>query len=112
MATNKVSRSEEAFVDTRVYSEAVEEEVRLFVLRLLKRLSSEIPEKLLAKIQLLLLEHLEALALDLLDFSSMADLEGWLQGQPRGEISCKGAKNNVRVWSIQMQTAVNTISNY
>ncbi|WP_420819812.1 DUF4351 domain-containing protein [Nostoc sphaeroides] len=32
-------------------------------------------EELLAKIQLLSLEHLEALALDLLDFSSMADLE-------------------------------------
>ncbi|MCC5657623.1 DUF4351 domain-containing protein [Nostoc sp. XA010] len=32
-------------------------------------------EELLAKIQLLSLEHLETLALDLLDFSSMADLE-------------------------------------
>ncbi|WP_181154207.1 hypothetical protein [Nostoc sp. 'Peltigera membranacea cyanobiont' N6] len=44
MATNKVFRSEEAFVETRVYSEAVEERVRSLLLRLLKRLFSEIAE--------------------------------------------------------------------
>jgi F0F1-type ATP synthase gamma subunit len=42
MATNKFSRSEEAFADTRVYSEAVEERVRSLALRLLKRLFGEI----------------------------------------------------------------------
>lgn len=44
MATNKVFRSEEAFVETRVYSEAVEERVRSLLLRLLKRLFGEITE--------------------------------------------------------------------
>ncbi|MBD2528694.1 hypothetical protein H6G97_03595 [Nostoc flagelliforme FACHB-838] len=52
MATNKVSRSEEAFADTRVYLEAVEDGVRRrspaqvsLLLRLLKRLFGEIAEE-------------------------------------------------------------------
>lgn len=45
MTTNKVSRSEEAFADTRVYSEAVEEKVRSLILQLLKRLFGEIAEE-------------------------------------------------------------------
>ncbi len=39
---------------------------------------------ILAKIQSLSLEQLEALGEALLDFSTLADLEGWLQGQARG----------------------------
>ncbi|MEH2070797.1 MAG: hypothetical protein V7K47_21990 [Nostoc sp.] len=45
MATNKVSYSEEAFAETRVCQEAVEEGVRSLVLRLLKRLFGEIAEE-------------------------------------------------------------------
>ncbi|MBN3897400.1 MAG: DUF4351 domain-containing protein [Nostoc sp. NOS(2021)] len=48
-------------------SEAVEEKVRSLVLRLLKRLFGEIAEELLAKIQTLSLQQLEALASALLE---------------------------------------------
>ncbi|MBN4003008.1 DUF4351 domain-containing protein [Nostoc sp. LPT] len=48
------------------------------VLQLLKRLFGEIAEELLAKIQALSLQQLEALVLVLLDFCAIADLEEWL----------------------------------
>ncbi|MEH1846701.1 MAG: DUF4351 domain-containing protein [Nostoc sp.] len=56
----------------------MEEKVRSLVLRLLKRLFGEIAEELLAKIQALSLQQLEALVLVLLDFCVIADLEEWL----------------------------------
>jgi predicted transposase YdaD len=91
MATSKDSRSEEAFAalmnvklqDTRVYQEAVEErrkeEARSLILKLLNRRLSSIPDALLSQVQALSLEQLEALGEALLDFSTLADLEGWLQ---------------------------------
>ncbi|MEH1903182.1 MAG: DUF4351 domain-containing protein [Nostoc sp.] len=64
----------------------MEEGVRSLVLRLLKRLFGKIAKEVLAKIYALSLEQLEALALALLDFCAIANLEEWLQGQPRGSI--------------------------
>ncbi|MEH2433607.1 MAG: Rpn family recombination-promoting nuclease/putative transposase [Nostoc sp.] len=57
---------------------------RAIVLRLLNRRVGNIPDTLLSQIQELSVEQLEALGDALLDFSSLADLEGWLQDQPRG----------------------------
>ncbi|MBE9035536.1 Rpn family recombination-promoting nuclease/putative transposase [aff. Roholtiella sp. LEGE 12411] len=57
---------------------------RTIVLRLLNRRVGNIPDALLSQIQGLSVEQLEALGDALLDFSTLADLEGWLQGQPRG----------------------------
>ncbi|WGV23599.1 DUF2887 domain-containing protein [Halotia branconii] len=70
--------------EPRAIRDAKEEQTRSLVLRQLKRLLGELPDALLSQIQGLSLEQLEALGEALLDFSSMADLEGWLQGQPRG----------------------------
>ncbi len=57
---------------------------RTIVLRLLNRRMGNISDALLSQIQGLSVEQLEALGDALLDFSTLADLEGWLQGQPRG----------------------------
>ncbi|MEH2370191.1 Rpn family recombination-promoting nuclease/putative transposase [Nostoc sp.] len=57
---------------------------RTIVLRLLNRRVGNIPDALLSQIQGLSVEQLEALGDALLDFSTLADLEGWLQNQPRG----------------------------
>jgi Domain of unknown function (DUF4351) len=54
------------------------EEARAFVTRLLTRKLGNIDPLLLAKIEALPLERLELLGEDLLDFSSIADLEAWL----------------------------------
>ncbi|MDZ7991200.1 MAG: Rpn family recombination-promoting nuclease/putative transposase [Nostoc sp. EfeVER01] len=61
--------------------EGREEGERTIVLRLLNRRVGNIPDKLLSQIQGLSVEQLEALGDALLDFSSLADLEGWLQDQ-------------------------------
>ncbi len=61
-----------------------EEGERTIVLRLLNRRVGNIPEALLSQIQGLSVEQLEALGDALLDFSSLTDLEGWLQGQLSG----------------------------
>ncbi|MEH2410454.1 DUF2887 domain-containing protein [Nostoc sp.] len=66
MLLTNVTSETEAVEDTRVYQEAVEEGMRSLVFRKLKRLFGEIAEELLAKIQTLSLEQLEALALALL----------------------------------------------
>lgn len=95
MATSKASRSEEAFAalmnvkleNTRVYQEVVEEgrkeEARSLILKQLNRRIGNIPDALLSQVQVLSLEQLEALGEALLDFSTLADLEGWLQGEAR-----------------------------
>ncbi|MEH1903183.1 MAG: Rpn family recombination-promoting nuclease/putative transposase [Nostoc sp.] len=57
---------------------------RAIVLRLLNRRVGNIPNALLSQIQELSVEKLEALGDALLDFSSLADLSGWLQGEVRG----------------------------
>lgn len=53
---------------------------RSLVLRQLSRRLGNIPDALLSQIQALSLEQVEALGEALLDFSTLADLEGWLQG--------------------------------
>ncbi|OUL27617.1 hypothetical protein BV375_19655 [Nostoc sp. 106C] len=67
MATSKASPSE------------VGKQARSLILRLLKRRFGELPDELQTQIQALSLEKLEALTDALLDFSTLADLEGWLQ---------------------------------
>lgn len=57
---------------------------RSLVLRQLSRRLGNIPDALLSQIQALSVERLEALGDALLDFSTLADLEGWLQGELRG----------------------------
>ncbi|MEH2382292.1 MAG: Rpn family recombination-promoting nuclease/putative transposase [Nostoc sp.] len=57
---------------------------RTIVLRLLNRRVGNIPDALLSQIQELSVEQLEALGDAMFDFSSLADLSGWLQGQPKG----------------------------
>ncbi|MEH1884732.1 DUF2887 domain-containing protein [Nostoc sp.] len=64
--------------------EGREEEARSLILRQLKRRFGEFPDKLQRQIQVLSLEQLEALGDALLDFSTVADLSGWLQGEVRG----------------------------
>jgi predicted transposase/invertase (TIGR01784 family) len=57
---------------------------RTIVLRLLNRRVGVIPDTLLSQIQGLSVEQLEALGDALLDFSTLADLSSWLQGEVRG----------------------------
>lgn len=70
--------------EPRAIREAKEEGERTIVLRLLNRRVGNIPDALLSQIQGLSVEQLEALGDALLDFSSLADLEGWLQAQLSG----------------------------
>ncbi|WP_322746407.1 DUF4351 domain-containing protein [Nostoc sp. LEGE 12450] len=70
--------------EPRAIREAKEEGQRKVVLRQLKRLVGVIPDALLFQIQELSVEQLEALGDALLDFSSLADLERWLQSQQSG----------------------------
>jgi hypothetical protein len=51
---------------------------RSLVLRLLNRRVGDLPETVQAQVEALPLERMETLALDLLDFTSLADLESWL----------------------------------
>ncbi|MEH2229549.1 MAG: DUF2887 domain-containing protein [Nostoc sp.] len=87
---SKLSREEIATMlglnleEPRAIREAKEEEARSLILRLLNRRVGEFPESLQRQIQVLSLEQLEALGDALLDFSSLADLEGWLQSQQSG----------------------------
>ncbi len=57
---------------------------RTIVLRLLNRRVGNISNALLSQIQGLSVEQLEALGDALLDFSTLADLEGWLQDEVSG----------------------------
>ncbi|MEH2390844.1 MAG: DUF2887 domain-containing protein [Nostoc sp.] len=70
--------------DPRAIREAKEEGERKIVLRQLNRRVGNIPDPLLSQIQGLSVEQLEALGDALLDFSTLADLEGWLQGEISG----------------------------
>ncbi|AFZ26956.1 hypothetical protein Cylst_4904 [Cylindrospermum stagnale PCC 7417] len=70
--------------EPRAIREAKEEGERKVILRLLSRRVGAIPDALLSQIQALSVERLEALGDALLDFSTLADLEGWLRGEVRG----------------------------
>ncbi len=72
--------------DTRVYQEAKEEgeqemAVRLIVRLLTRRLGQKISEETLQLISSLPLPVLENLSEALLDFTSLADLQAWLEAQ-------------------------------
>ncbi|MBN3939838.1 Rpn family recombination-promoting nuclease/putative transposase [Nostoc sp. NMS9] len=74
----KVEGREEGKVEGKVEGE------RTIILRLLNRRVGNIPDTLLSQIQQLSVEQLEALGDALLDFSTLADLEGCLQGEISG----------------------------
>jgi Domain of unknown function (DUF4351) len=56
---------------------------RSLVLRLLAQKVGDLPPSLTAKIEKLSLRKIEALAIALLDFSSLTDLEAWLKPRPK-----------------------------
>ncbi|MGI0492131.1 Rpn family recombination-promoting nuclease/putative transposase [Alkalinema pantanalense CENA528] len=76
--------------ETRFYQEAKEEgreegqqkECRSLVLRLLTRRLGTLPEGISATLEARSLSNLEALAEALLDFTTIADLQTWLQDHP------------------------------
>jgi hypothetical protein len=61
--------------------QAVQSGEQRLVLRLLNRCIGEIDASLIERIQVLSIEQLENLGEALLDFSSVADLETWLNQQ-------------------------------
>ncbi|AUT02300.1 hypothetical protein CLI64_18955 [Nostoc sp. CENA543] len=65
--------------ETRVYREIKEEGERSLILRQLSRRLGEIPQPMLERIETLSLEQLENLGEALLDFTSLADLQSWLE---------------------------------
>jgi predicted transposase YdaD len=71
--------------EPRAIQEAKEEgrgeEALSIALRLLKRRLGNIPDELLSQVQRLSLVQIEDLCDVLLDFVTVADLEGWLQQQ-------------------------------
>ena len=69
--------------ETRVYQEAQEDGEARLVLRLLNRRVGSLPPQLVAQVQQLTVPQLEDLGEALLDFTGLADLEGWL-GKNRG----------------------------
>ncbi len=71
---------------TRVYQEIKEEgreeaeqRERALILRLLTRRVGELPEDVRSRVATLPLEQLENLGEALLDFTSLADLQSWLE---------------------------------
>ena len=77
------------FEETRVYREIKEEgrelgreqEAQSLILRQLTRRVGELPQQTRQRVENLSLEQLENLGEALLDFSSMADLQTWLEAQ-------------------------------
>jgi predicted transposase YdaD len=65
--------------ETRVYREIREEGEKALVLRQLTRRVGELPQQVRQRVESLSLEQLENLGEALLDFTSMADLETWLE---------------------------------
>ena len=69
--------------ETRVYreikSEGIQEGEKSLILRQLNRQVGELPEDVRQRVEILSLEELENLGEALLDFSSMADLQVWLE---------------------------------
>ncbi|MDJ0697792.1 Rpn family recombination-promoting nuclease/putative transposase [Mastigocoleus sp. MO_188.B34] len=70
--------------ETRVYreikQEGREEGERKIILRLLNRRVGELPQEMRQRVENLSLEQLENLGEALLDFTSMADFQAWLEG--------------------------------
>jgi hypothetical protein len=62
-----------------IYQDILHEEALKLVLRLLNRRVGTVPPELQLRLQSLPLAQLEALAEDLLDFSTLTDLTNWLQ---------------------------------
>ncbi|MBD2167399.1 DUF2887 domain-containing protein [Calothrix membranacea FACHB-236] len=69
--------------EPRAIRDAKETEARSLIFRQLKRRFGELNDQFQSQVHALSLEQLEALGEALLDFSTLADLEGWLQGQAR-----------------------------
>ncbi|MGB6295623.1 MAG: Rpn family recombination-promoting nuclease/putative transposase [Rivularia sp. (in: cyanobacteria)] len=65
--------------ETRVYREIKEEGEKSLILRQLNRRVGELPEDVRQQVEILSLEELENLGEALLDFSSMGDLQVWLE---------------------------------
>ncbi len=65
--------------ETRVYREIKEEGERSLILRLLTRRVGELPQEVREQVESLPLEQLENLGEALLDFTSLADLQAWLE---------------------------------
>ena len=65
--------------ETRVYREIKQEGEKSLIFRLLNRRVGELPEDVRQQVEILSLEELENLGEALLDFSSMADLQAWLE---------------------------------
>jgi predicted transposase YdaD len=63
---------------TRVYQDAQVEEGQRLVLKLLTRKLGNITPEIRSRVNSLTIDRLESLGEDLLDFTSMADLETWL----------------------------------
>jgi predicted transposase YdaD len=57
----------------------IEQGERSLIVRLLTRRLGELPDLIRAQLNMLSVPQLEALAEALLDFTNLADLEGWLQ---------------------------------
>ena len=74
--------------ETRVYREIKEEgreegelRERSLILRLLQRRVGELPQQVRERVENLCLEQLENLGEALLDFTSVADLQAWLEAR-------------------------------
>lgn len=65
--------------ETRVYREIKEEEALSLILRLLTRRVGELPQQVRERVETLSLEQLENLGEALLDFTTVADLQVWLE---------------------------------
>jgi hypothetical protein len=74
-----VEREREA--ERRGVERGMEEGERLLILRLLNRRFGELSESMTTRIEHLSLTQLESLAVELLDFTSLSDLEVWLAEQ-------------------------------
>jgi predicted transposase YdaD len=65
--------------ETRVYREIKEEGERSLIFRQLTRRVGKLPEDVRSRVESLPLEQLENLGEALLDFTSLADLQSWLE---------------------------------
>ena len=68
--------------EPRAIREAKEQEALSLVMRQLNRRLGIISQDLLSQVQLLSLSQIETLGEDLLDFTTVNDLQQWLQSHP------------------------------
>jgi predicted transposase YdaD len=71
----------ESVIYQEILQEGRQEEVKSLVFRLLNRQVGTLPEELRSQTNSLSLEQLESLAEALLEFTSIADVENWLNSQ-------------------------------